>query len=424
MYLRGSKLSLKQRHKKPNPWLVGFLALAIGALVYLNIMVVPTIDPPFVPTPTPTRDPVSYEIEAEGSAAEGKYNAAISSYKLAINADPQNVMNYLNLAKLQIYTGNYEEAKVNAENAILLNKNFTQAYAILAWAHGLQGDYLEGERVVKQAIQIDINSAYAHATYAHILALRVSDNVGEIGTVDLAIEESRTALALDPNLLESRWARGFVLEVTSNYAEAAQELEAANQINDNISNLHLALGRNYVALEEFDQAVFEFTKAYALNPTKPDPNFYISRVYGRLGEWAKAIQYAEQAVKDDPASPNLQANLGTMYFRNGQFNQALPYLELAVRGGTTQTGEVVTGIPLAYSTSVIEIYSRYGLVLARVNRCNEAVQVAQAMIQGVPDDDTGVFNAEEMMRICQENLDNPPTATVAPTEAVTGTPSP
>lgn len=421
MYLKGSKLSYKKQ-RRSNPWVIGILILAIGTFIYLNIYVVPSIDPPFVPTPTETRDPVSYEIEAEGYFSEGRITNAKDTYKLAINANPQNVENYIALAKLQIYTGDYEEARVNAENAILLKKDDPEPYALLGWSLGLQGEFLQGESYVKQAIAIDQNSALAHAVYAYILASRVERGAGEIGTVDLAISESRTAIELDPNLLEAHWARGYVLEITSNYEEATAALEKAIQINSYIANLHLALGRNYVALDRADDAVSEFITAIALNPSDPEPNFYISRVYGRLGEFAKAIQYAEEAVNDQPSNPNLHANLGTWYYRNGQYNQALVYLELAVRGGATSEGVAVEGIPLAYSTGIIEIYSRYGLALANVNRCNEAVQVAQAMIQGIPDDETGIYNAEEMIRICQEFLENPPTAT--PTLEGTSTPSP
>ncbi len=410
MYLKGSKLSLKPKRKRPNFLVIGFMLAAIGALIYLNIVVVPTMPPLFLPTPTPTRDPVSYEVEAEGLASEGKYTAAVAIYQEAINANPQKVDNYIALAKMQIYTGAYDEARVNAENAILLNKNYPDAYGLLAWAIGLQGNYLEAEAYVKQGIQVDQNSAFCHAVYAYILALRLSANLGEIGTVDLAIEESRTAIALNPNLMEARWARGFVLEVTSNYEDAVDELEVAVQINGNVAALHQALGRNYSTLEQYDQAVFEFTRSYALNPTDPDPNFYISRVYARLGEFAKAIQYAEQALKDDPTSANLYANLGTMYYRNAQYNQAATYLEMAVRGGVTESGVVVEGIPLEYSNNVIEIFSRYGLALSKINRCNDAVQIAQAMIQGVPDDETALYNADVIIADCQANLENPPTA--------------
>lgn len=424
MYLRGSNLSLRKKRRRGNPLLIILLTTAIAFLVYFNVVVAPNIAPPFVPTPTETRDPVSFEIEADGLAIEGKFLAAIETYQAAINANPKNIDNYLKIARLQIYSGNYSQAQVNAENCILLDKSNADAFALLGWAKGLQKHYLEGERDAQSAIALDPNNAIGHAIWAYLLALRVEVGANELNTVDLAIEESRTALALDANLLESRWARGYVLEITSNYAEAAEQYEVAVQLNTNIAQLHLALGRNYMTLGRLDEAVFEFTKAYSLNPTDPVPNYFISRVYANLGEWAKAIQYGEQALKDGPTEAYLYAHLGTMYYRSNSYNQAVVYLEKAVRGGVADNGQVIEGMPLGYTTYVIETYSRYGLSLARINRCNEAVAVANGMLQTVPDDPDGVFNANEMIRICRENLINPPTATPAPTATPITGPSP
>ncbi len=389
--------------------MIFFLLAAIGFVAYLNLYVIPVVPPPFVPTPTPTRNPQSYAQEAQAYLAEGSIGRAKESYQAAIKADPQELSNYLTLARLQLYSGEYAAARVNAENALLLDKSKPEAFALLAWTKGFMGEYLEAEADVKAAIDLDLNHAMSHAVYAYILALRVADNAGELGTVDEAIEESRLALQLNPNLLEARWARGYVLEITSNYEDAIQQLQAAVEINDTIADIHLALGRNYLAVEEYDQSVFEFTKAYSLNPSDPTPNWYISRVYARIGEFAKAVQYAEEAMNDDPEDPYLHGNLGSMYYRDLQYNRAIESLELAVRGGMTEDGQVVEGIPLDYSATVMEYYSRYGLALARVNRCNEAVQVAQAMLQTVPDDETAVFNAEEIIRICQESQDATPT---------------
>ncbi len=402
---------MNKRRRPSNPWLIGILLLGIGFLVYVNIYVIPTMPPPFVPTPTPTRSPRSFAEEAAGYLSEGRMSMAMESYEAAITADPQEVSNYITLARLQIYNGEYEAAQANAENALLLDRSNVDALALLGWAKGLLGEYLEAEADINAGLDRDPNDALLHAVNSYVLALQVSNNVGEIGTVDLAIEESRLAVDLNPQLLESRWARGFVLEITSNYEEAIQQLEAAIELNDTIAEVHMALGRNYLAIEEYDQAVFQFTKAYSLNPADPDPNWYISRVYARIGEFAKAVQYAEQAVSTDPSDPYLHGNLGSMYYRDLQFNRALESLELAVRGGQTEDGVVVEGLPLDYSLTIMEYYSRYGLALSRVNRCNEAVQVAQAMLQTVPDDETAVFNAEEIIRICQENQENPPTPT-------------
>jgi len=409
MYLKGSKWSMNKRRRRSNPWLIAILLIAIGAVIYINLNVIPTIPPPFVPTPTPTRNPQSFSDEAETFMAEGRIGLAKESFIAAIKADPQKISNYLTLARLQIYSGEYEAARVNAENALLLDSDLPQAFGLLAWAKGLISEYLEADADIATGLEIDNDNAFLHAVYAYNLALRVAENLGELGTVDLAIEESRLALELNPDLLEARWARGYVLEITSNYEEAIQQLEAAVELNDTIAELHLSLGRNYLAIEEYDSALFEFSKAYSLNPTDPEPNWYISRVYARVGEFSKAVQYAEQAASDDPTNPYMHGNLGSMYYRDLQYNQALTSLELAVRGGVTEEGVVVEGLPLDYSLSIMEYYSRYGLTLARLNRCNEGVQVAQAMLQTVPDDETAVFNAEEIIRICQEFQDNPPT---------------
>jgi len=65
MYLKGSKWSMNKRRRRSNPWLIAFLVIAIGFLVYLNIYVIPIVQPPFVPTATSTRNPQSFAEEAD-----------------------------------------------------------------------------------------------------------------------------------------------------------------------------------------------------------------------------------------------------------------------------------------------------------------------------------------------------------------------
>ena len=168
MYLRGSNLSLRKKRRRGNPLLIILLTAAIAFLVYFNVVVAPNIAPPFVPTPTETRDPVSFEIEADGLAIEGKFLAAIETYQAAINANPKNIDNYLKIARLQIYSGNYSQAQVNAENCILLDKSNADAFALLVGgAKALPG------RRGRKAPSLDPNNAIGHAIWAYLLALRV-----------------------------------------------------------------------------------------------------------------------------------------------------------------------------------------------------------------------------------------------------------
>jgi tetratricopeptide (TPR) repeat protein len=425
MYLRGSKWRMTRRRRRANPWFLAFLILAIGAFTYINVVIVPATPPLFIPTRTPTTNPQSYADDAAGLEKSGKYVQAINAYQQAIQSDPKNPANYIAIARLQIIMGKYLDAQKNAEKATLLNRNSAPAQAVLGRALALQGDYLPAEAALKNALGLDPNNALAHAFYAEMLAQQVNDGKGQLGTMDKAADESRKALAIDSNSYETHQARGLVLEMTSNYQDAVYEYQAALALNDNIASLHLSLGRiYYVNMENYVQAVEEFTKAYALNPGDPLPNLYISRVYVKTGDYPKAAQYAEQALKDNPVDPYLQGNLGSMYYKLGQYEDAILHLRLTIRGGTTEDGLAVKGIPLDKDNRIMEFYSRYGLALAHINACSEGLQIAQAMLQGVGDDETAVYNANEMIRICKENLTGTATPTKEALPAGNTTPTP
>ncbi len=398
MYLRGSNWSMRKRRRRhSNPWRIIALLVLIGAAVYVDRIVVPVTPPLFIPTPTATRDPESFVNEAVAYFNDGKLSQSISSYESAVLANPNNPANYVSLARVQILAGRYDEALENAELALLQNPENPLAHAMRAWALDFQQNYLEAEAAIKRALEYDENSAIAHAIYSEILV--------DQGNYERAAEESRLAVDLDPTSFEVRRARGYVLYWTSNYELARNEYEAALAINDNIANVHLMLGYINAALGEYDLAVEAFNRANTLNPTDPVPDYEASRVNFAIGEFARAVQYAEQAVNDDPTNPNMHGNLGVMYAKNQDREQAVDHLQLAVQGGVTANGAVVEGIPLSYDIRTVELYSTYGLTLARLDRCAEAVPIFQAMLSVVPGDEIAVYNAEVGLEMCQQNLE-------------------
>ena len=158
----------------------------------------------------------------------------------------------------------------------------------------------------------------------------------------------------------------------------------------------------------------EFTRANALNPGDPTPDLYISRTYATVGEYAKATQYAETAVNDNPADTNLRGNLGVMYYRNFQWPEAVEQLKIVVAGGATEDNQPIEPIALVNDTRIAEYYFTYALVLARLNRCGEALQVAQQIQARVPTDEIAVANAQEVVNICEQNLAASPTPELLP----------
>ena len=421
MYLNGSKWSMNRRRKRPNWFRIAILLLLITAGIYLDRVIIPSVPQPFVPTPTATRDPESFAVEAKSLFEEGKLLQAIDTYSDAIQAQPDDPTLFISRAHVQIYAGQYADAQISAEDALLLNPNNSMAHVMRAWALDFQGDYLAAESAIARALELDPNNAMAHAIHVEILVDSYLNGTGTFDGIEKAIEESRVALDLAPNLFESHRARGYILEATANYEEAIREYQTAIGINPNIADLHLALGRNYRVMGVYDKAVEEFTRANALNPGDPTPDLYISRTYATVGEYAKAVQYAETSVNDNPIDTNLRGNLGVMYYRNFQWPEAVEQLKLVVAGGATEDNRPIEPIALANDTRIAEYYFTYALVMARLGRCGEALQIAQQIQARVPSDEIAVANAQEVVNICEQSLATTPTTDVLqlPTETPT-----
>jgi tetratricopeptide (TPR) repeat protein len=169
----------------------------------------------------------------------------------------------------------------------------------------------------------------------------------------------------------------------------------------------------------YDDAIKEFTFANTLNPTDPEPDYFISRTYATIGEYEKALQYAETAVKDGPTDARYRGNYGVMFYRNFQYTDAVRELGLAVNGGTTEDGFPIQPLTLTSDPRIGEFFFTYGLGLARLNQCREALPIAQTLQTKFPTDDIVIEAANAIITICEENLENPVSETSTPAESAT-----
>ncbi|MEY2817772.1 MAG: hypothetical protein RL275_1235 [Chloroflexota bacterium] len=418
---------MNKRRTRPNWFRIILLSLLVLAGAYVNRFVVADIDPLGVPSPTPTISPDTLIAEGDELFKQGKLIPAADAYKQAIVSQPDNPAIHITLARTLAFSGKYKEAQVSAEDALLLNPNNSMAHAVRGWALNFQGEYIEAESSITRALELDPNNALAHAYYVEILIDSYYSGLGSFDGIEKAIEESKVAQALAPDLLETHRARGYILEATGNYEEAIREYEQAIAINPNIADLYLAMGRNYRILGIYDQAVDAFTRADALNPEDPNPDLLLSRTYATIGEYGKAMQFAESSVANNPADTNLRGNYGVMLYRNAYWEDAIRELSYVVKGGLSEDGhemEVINLVPDA--PRIAEYYFTYGLALARTDQCGEALQIAQLIISRIPADELAVDNANEITNRCTENLNAPPaTATEEPAATeVDATPTP
>src|SRR3990172_4007075 len=139
MYLSGSKWNV--RRKRPGLKIGRILllvALIVGA-VYIERFLVPMVPPLFVPTPTPTRSPATYALEAESFFQAGKLGQAEQSYRQGIEGNTPEAEIYWGLAGILVFAEKFEEAETQARNALLIKPDLPAAHAVLGWALDFQG---------------------------------------------------------------------------------------------------------------------------------------------------------------------------------------------------------------------------------------------------------------------------------------------
>ncbi len=400
---------MRQRRPRINWFLIVVLVILIAIVTYVDRFILPTAQSPFMATSTATRDPESYVTDAENLFNEGKLLQAIDTYMEAIRIKPDDPTIYIALARVQIFAGKYDEALVNAENSLLLNPNNSMAHAVRAWAFTQKGDYVGADTSLKEALRLDPTNGIIQAYKAFLYGKMYENNTGPyVDPLPIAIEASQAAVTLAPNSLEAHWARAYILQLTANGEQAVQEYLLAIQINPNISEIHLELGVSYKGLGVIDSAIQQYTLANTYNPSDIRPYLYSSRALASIGEYAKAAQYAESAVANDPTNPYLRGNWGFMLYKEYDWPNAMIQLSLAVNGGTNENGQTVQPQPLTGGdTRIAQYFYDYAILLAKNNRCGEALPITQLLVTNVPNDADAAYNANYVQQLCAQSLGTP-----------------
>ena len=118
---------------------------------------------------------------------------------------------------------------------------------------------------------------------------------------------SARAVALDPDLAETRIARGFALSLSKRYKEADEEFAAALRLDPRSYEAEYYCARNCRAQGRLDEAAQHFAAAGALRPDDYQTLAMLASTYAGLGRaeessrvQREALELADQHIKADP----------------------------------------------------------------------------------------------------------------------------
>jgi eukaryotic-like serine/threonine-protein kinase len=219
-----------------------------------------------------------------------------------------------------------------------------------------------------QAVKRDPAFALAYAGSADadlIMATATKDGVW----AERALGAAQQAERLNDNLAEVHMALGAVYTRTGKPEQAIAELRRALQLAPNSDQAHRRLGEAYEAAGRTKEAIAAYLEATTIEPYTWWNFNSLARAYFNSGDNQHALEAIRQVTVLEPNMATGWANLGAAYYRVGKWNEWVAALQKAI---SLQ--------PKAY------YYSQLGVAYFFLGRYDESVQLFDKAVQLAPKD--------------------------------------
>lgn len=251
----------------------------------------------------------------------------------------------------------FDKAARFFEQAIEKDPDYALAYTGLADTYALKplyGNFSPKEYLPKakqaalKALEIDPNLAEAHASLAYIAQTFEHD-------WNLAGEEYRTAIRLNPNYATARQWYAEHLAFRGNLEEALVEIDVALELDPFSMVINRMKGNLLTFSKRYDEAIAQFERTIELYPESPIVRFNLAEAHAAKGKRAEAIEHFLAGLQLDGAS-NYELRRYKSAFKlkgwNGFWMEHLATminLERAVKGNKDRSFYDNEGLAYAYA---------------------------------------------------------------------------
>lgn len=234
---------------------------------------------------------------------------ALDVYINAIDQAPGFVPLYCLLGDIYSSLGRYEDAITEYKMAIWLDSLNIPAYRHLCSAYEDIGDYDNAIDVYEKLIKIMPNMPEFHSSLANILYIK--------GDVDGAVSHFQTAITLNPN---KEWTSivnqtlGFLFQESKQDLDAAiTSYQSAYLMTPEDIDVYINLGSAFYDKEDYDNALTVYRNALELDPKNAKIHCNLGFLYWGKGDTDEAIREYKHAIEYDNTYSIAYNNLGVIY---------------------------------------------------------------------------------------------------------------
>lgn len=196
-----------------------------------------------------------------------------------------------------------------------------------------------------------------------------------------ALVAAQQAQQLNDDLAEVHFSLGTIYSATGKAAESIAELNRALQLARNSDEGYRRLGGAYLADGRKEEAIKAFQKAVELNPYYWGNYNSLGNARFDVGDNDEALVAFRKVTELEPDNPLGYMNIGVVNFRQGKYGDSIPFFEKALKLQ-----------PRA------DLYSDLGTAYFFLRRYKEAVAMFEKAVEMSPNDEWFVGNLADAYR--------------------------
>ena len=271
---------------------------------------------------------------------------ALDIYIDAVDKAPGFVPLYCLLGDIYSSLGRFDDAITEYKMAIWLDSLNIPAYRHLCRAYEDLGDYDNAVEIYEKLIQIMPNMPEFHSNLANILYIK--------GDVDGAVSHFQTAITLNPN---KEWTSvvnqtlGFVFQEAKKDIDAAiTSYQSAYLLTPEDIDIYLNLGSAFHDKEDFENALPVYRNALELDPKNAKIHCNLGFLYWGQGQTQEAIREYEHAIEYDDTYAIAYNNLGVIYLDD--LGRVAPAIEMFKKAVENNPNYALAHFNLARSVAI------------------------------------------------------------------------
>ncbi|MDW5266519.1 MULTISPECIES: tetratricopeptide repeat protein [Acidobacteriaceae] len=281
---------------------------------------------------------------------------AKSQASAVVAADPDSSTGRLIFGEALLQTDENEEARKQLEVAVALDPNYKNGLA-LATAYLALSNTKDASKLFNEMSAGFGNTAAIHLDFGRAYA--------EAGNPDLAIEEFKKAIALNPRLPEAHYCLGasyLLSQGQVGFPEAVKEFYRELELNPNDYFSLAQLG--YIAFNDrrFPEAEEDLKRAASLDPRNPDNPLLLGQIYIQLNRPADAALALRKAIalSTDLSRNHYQVQrahylLGRLLVQTGHVDEAKQEMQISaslLKMNSLRDQARMTGAPISDAASI------------------------------------------------------------------------